>query len=339
MLSGNVTIEAVEYELPPQVITSGEIEEAISGTMNRLKLPMGLLRMLTGISERRAWPAGEMPSDVATLAARKVIHASGINPEEIGCIINTSVCKDYIEPSVACLVQGNMKLSPRCLNFDISNACLGFFNAMHVLMLMIEAGQIKYGLIVNGETSGRVLSATLDRLKRPDTTMDSFRENFATLTLGSGAVAMILGHKDTSRTHHLINGLVNLSDTRYNRLCVGQPDFMKANTLEIMNQGVRLAHETWVLSQATLPRWSNDTIDMYIPHQVSSKNIELLNKSLGINPEKQHLNFMTHGNMGPASIPITLKMAEEKGRIRSGDHVALLGIGSGLNCSMMSITW
>jgi len=339
MLSGNVTIEAVEYELPPQIITSGQIEESIRDTMDRLKLPMGILHMLTGIRERRVWPVGEMPSDVATLAARKVIDASGIDQEEIGCIINTSVCRDYIEPSVACLVQGNLKLSSRCLNFDIGNACLGFFNAIHMLTLMIEAGQIKYGLIVNGETSGGVLAATLDRLKKPDTTADIFRENFATLTLGSGAVAMLLGHRDYSSTSHLINGTVTLSDTRYNRLCVGQPDFMKANTLEIMKHGVRLAHDTWALSQATLPRWADDTIDMYIPHQVSAKNIHLLNQTLGINPEKQHLNFMTHGNMGPAAIPITLKMAEEEGRIRSGDHVALLGIGSGLNCSMTSITW
>jgi acyl-CoA:acyl-CoA alkyltransferase len=32
-------------------------------------------------------------------------------------------------------------------------------------------------------------------------------------------------------------------------------------------------------------------------------------------------------------------MAEEEGRMGPGDHVALMGIGSGLNCTMMSITW
>lgn len=339
MISGNVTIEAVEYELAPQVITSAQIEEEIRETMDRLRLPMGLLGMLTGIRERRVWDSGEMPSDVATRAARKVIDTSGIDPEEIGCIINSSVCRDYIEPSVACLVHGNLKLSAHCINFDISNACLGFVNAMHILMLMIEAGQIKYGLIVDGEGSGEILRATIDRLKRPDTTIDIYRENFATLTLGSGAVAMLMGHRDYSRTHHLINGIVSLSDTQYSRLCVGQRDFMKADATEIMNQGVKLAHRTWALSQTILPRWSNDTIDIYIPHQVSVKNIHLLNKTLGTSPEKHYLNFMTQGNMGPAAVPVTLKMAEEAGRIRSGNHVALLGIGSGLNCSMMSVTW
>ncbi|NCB40132.1 MAG: 3-oxoacyl-ACP synthase III [Erysipelotrichia bacterium] len=339
MISGNVTIEAVEYELPSLVITSEQIEEEIRETMRRLGLPKGLLRALTGIGERRVWNGEFMPSDVATLAARKVIETSGIDPEEIGCIINTSVCRDYIEPSVACLVHGNLKLSPGCLNFDISNACLGFLSAAQVLMMMIEAGQIKYGMIVNGEVSGKVLASTLDRLRQPDTTIEMYRDNFATLTLGSGAVAMIVGHKRYTRTNHQINGIVSLSDTRYSRLCVGQPDFMKADAAEIMNRGVKLAHETWLLAQETLPLWHDDTIKIYIPHQVSSKNIQLLNATLGITPEKQHLNFMDYGNMGPAAVPVTLKMAEEKGRILAGDHVALLAIGSGLNCSMVSVTW
>ena len=336
---GNATVEAVEYELAPHVITSKEIEEEISGTMERLRLPMGILSMLTGIRERRVWEEGVQPSDVATRAAEKVIASSGIDPADIGCIINTSVCRDYIEPSVACLVHGNLRLPSQCLNFDLSNACLGFINAMHLLMMMIESGRIRYGMIVDGEGAGEILRATIDRLKSPWATMDNYRDNFASLTLGSGAVAMIVGHKSYSRTGHTINGMTTLSDTRYNRLCVGQRDYMKADASEIMNQGVKLAKRTWDYAQTILPLWHDDTIDIYIPHQVSAKNIQLLNKTLGLTPEKHHLNFMTQGNMGPAAVPVTLKMAEEENRIRSGDHVALLGIGSGLNCSMMSITW
>lgn len=339
MISGKVTIEALEFELPLNTVTSDQIEAEIEATMHRLGLPSGLLTSLTGIRERRVWHAGVTPSDAATLAARKVIEVSGIDPDEIGCIINTSVCKDYIEPSVACLVQGNLKLPAQCINFDIGNACLGFINAMHMLMLMIESRQIEYGLIVNAETSGDVLSATLERLKRPDVTIEEYRENFATLTLGSGAVAMILGHIDKSRTGHVINGMVSLSDTRYNRLCIGQNDFMKANALEIMNQGVKLACKTWKLAENSLPAWRDRSINLYIPHQVSEKNIRMLNNALEIDARKQHLNFMTLGNIGPAAVPITLKMAEDEGRARPGDHIALLGIGSGLNCSMVSITW
>ena len=64
-----------------------------------------------------------------------------------------------------------------------------------------------------------------------------------------------------------------------------------------------------------------------------------LNQTLGLTPQKAELNYHTLGNIGPAAVPITLSLAEKKQTIKKGDHVALLGIGSGLNCSMMSISW
>ena len=93
------------------------------------------------------------------------------------------------------------------------------------------------------------------------------------------------------------------------------------------------------MASISLNRWSDAQINAYIPHQVSRRNMDVLNDKLGLSPEKHHLNFPTLGNIGPAAVPITLGQAAESGRIRAGDHVALMGIGSGLNCSMMSVTW
>ncbi len=339
MLYGNVTIEAVAYELAPHRITSESIEAQISKTMDRIGIKQGLLEGLTGIRERRFWDPGTMPSDAATLAARKVIEKAGIDKQEIGCLINTSVCKDYIEPSVASLVHGNLKLSPLCINYDIGNACLGFLDAMVTLILMIERGMIPFGLIVDGEGSREVVEATIKRLQAHDVTEKVFRENFATLTLGSGAVAMLLCHKDISSLGHVINGSVTRAATEYSRLCFGQKDYMVADAHRVLVHGVELAHATWQLARKTLQNWGDETIDLYVPHQVSASNMAALNKTLGLTPEKAQLNFYTQGNIGPAALPITLAMAEEEGRIRPGNHVALMGIGSGLNCTMMSVTW
>lgn len=338
-LSGNVTIEAVAYELAPHRITSEWIEEQLSATMKRLNIPRGIIVGLTGIQERRFWDKGTMPSDVATIAGRKVLVASGIDPQEIGCIINTSVCKDYIEPSVACMVHGNLGLSPSCINYDIGNACLGFMNAMVTISLMIESGIIKYGMIVDGEGSQEVMHATLKRLQSDSISEKEFRDEFATLTLGSGAVAMILGHRSLSRSGHVINGAVTRAATAHSRLCLGQPDRMYADASSVLIHGVQLAQRTWKLAETELDSWSDETIDIYIPHQVSQRNMDVLNQTLGTTPEKFHLNFYTLGNIGPAALPITLAQADETGRLHSGSHVALMGIGSGLNCTMMSVTW
>jgi 3-oxoacyl-[acyl-carrier-protein] synthase-3 len=339
MKSGNVSIEAVAYELPDRRVSSESIEERLADTMERLKIPRGTIVGLTGIFERRFWEPGTMPSDVATRAARKAISQAGIDPAEIGCLINASVCKDYIEPSVACLVHGNLGLSETCINFDIGNACLGFVNAIVAVTLMIEAGMIHYGLIVDGEGSQEAVEATVKRLSAEQTTEKEFRENFATLTLGSGAVAMLLTHRRFSKTGHVINGEVTRAATRYSRLCLGQPDRMIADAHGVLVHGVQLAHETWQQACLELDNWGDETIDLFIPHQVSRRNMDVLCKTLGIAQEKFQLNFPTLGNIGPAALPITLAQAEEEGRIDPGAHVALMGIGSGLNCTMMSVTW
>ena len=338
-MHSNVVIEAIAYELPSQIITSLSIEEQISANLEKFGIPLGSLEQLTGIRERRVWDAGTRPSAVATLAARKVIEESGINPDDIGCIINTSVSKDYIEPSVACLVHGNLKLSANCRNYDIGNACLGFVDGMSTMMMLLETGQIKYGLVVDGESSRDPMEPTMERLRDPGLTMETFRDNFATLTLGSGAVAMILTHKDNSDSGHLINGSVSMADTENNLLCVGTHEGGITKPHELLVAGVALAAKAWKICERDLANWSDETIDIYIPHQVSIPHITKLSETLGMSMEKIFLNVQTLGNIGPAALPITLKMADEAGRIAPGNHVSLLGIGSGLNCTGMSVTW
>ena len=339
MLSGNICIEAITYELGPHIITSEWLEEEIGETMKRLLIPKGQIERMTGIRQRRFWDPGLQPSQAATLAAQKLIDETGINAAEIGCLVNTSVCRDYIEPSTACLVHGNLQLSPHCMSFDVGNACLGFLSGMQTVGMMLDSGAIKYGLVVSAEGSRDGIEATLKRLQAPDATLQTYKDNVATLTIGSGAVAMLLTHKNNSKTGHAINGLVNLAATQFNDLCIAQKDYMKTNTAALFTEGIALAGRTWALASETLPNWSDETIDRYIPHQVSIRQIDGMAKTMGISPTKIQLNVETHGNMAAAALPITLAQAHEEGHVKAGDHVGLLGIGSGLNCSMMSVSW
>ncbi|ACL02551.1 3-Oxoacyl-(acyl carrier protein) synthase III [Desulfatibacillum aliphaticivorans] len=332
-------IQALAYELPPIRLSSRAIEDQLHSTMERLNMPRKIIEGLTGIRERRLWEPGTLVSDAAARAAQKALDNAGISPRDIGCLISTSVCKDYVEPSVASMVHGALGLPPECLNFDVCNACLGFINGMETVSLMIRSGAIDYGMIINGESSREPIEATIERLKNAETNAEAFRENFATLTLGSGAAAMILCREDLATTGHVINGGVSMAATQHCRLCLGQKDSMVADAPSVMKYGVELAGRTWERAAQGLENWTDETIDAYIPHQVSARNTTVLCRSLGLNQDKMYLNYPLLGNIGPAAIPITLAMAEEVGRVKTGDHVALLGIGSGLNCSMMSLTW
>ena len=49
------------------------------------------------------------------------------------------------------------------------------------------------------------------------------------------------------------------------------------------------------------------------------------------------MTFPKYGNVGPASIPITL--VEQQATLAKGDRVLLMGVGSGLNTAMMELAW
>ena len=334
----NVVIKGVAAVDPPVRVTSLEISQRLAPTLRRLGIRQDLLEELSGIVERGFWPKDTFPSDAATQAAEKVITESGIDRERIGVIINTSVCRDYIEPSTACIVHGNLGLGENCINFDVGNACLAFMNGMDIAARMIERNEIDYALIVDGENSGPITEATIERMLDPSIDEKQFRAEFASLTLGSGAAAMLMARKELAPDGHRYLGSVSRSATQFNRLCQGQMDRMVTDTRTLLTEGLKLASRTFAAARIALG-WVVSEMDQFVIHQVSRVHTESLVGMLGLDPAKVHAIYHDHGNVGPASVPIVLAKIMELGKVQRGDRVALLGIGSGLNCSMAEIVW
>ena len=235
-------------------------------------------------------------------------------------------------------MHGNLGLHDHCLNFDVGNACLAFLNGMDISARMIERAEVEYALIVDGESSRPITEATIERMQSPDIEADQFRAEFASLTLGSGAVAMIMARKELAPQGHTYLGSVTRSDTEFNKLCHGQMDRMVTDTRILLSEGLKLATKTFQAAKIALG-WVASELDQFVIHQVSKVHTDALVKLLGLDPDKVHAIYPEMGNIGPASVPIVLAKAVEEGRIRPGDRVALLGIGSGLNCSMAEIIW
>jgi len=164
MIFENVTIESVAYEIPPVVLSSGDIENRLAPVYKRIGLPFGRLELMTGIKERRLWESGTRPSDGAVKAGAKAIDASGLDAKELGAIVMCSVCKDFLEPATACVVHNALGLSENALVFDMSNACLGVLSGMIVLGKMIESGVLNSALLVAGENSGPLVETTINTI-------------------------------------------------------------------------------------------------------------------------------------------------------------------------------
>jgi 3-oxoacyl-[acyl-carrier-protein] synthase III len=334
----NVSVLSVSHVDAPHRVSSVEIEQRLEPTMKRLGIRSDLLQQLSGIVERRMWDEGVMPSEVAAMAGEKALEKAGIDRSKVGILINTSVCRDYLEPSTACIAHSLLGLPETCMNFDLGNACLGFVNGMDMAGNMIDRGEVDYAILVNGETSRQITESTIGLLQSEDIDGTAFRENFASLTLGSGAAAMVLGRTDLAPDGHPFTGSVNLAATQHCRLCAGNIDHMVTKTKELLLAGMDLALRTWGRAADVLG-WTVDTIDHYVIHQVSKVHTEQLANRLGIDLQKVFRLYPEFGNIGPAGVPIALSKLEDSGRLEKGQRVALLGIGSGINCTMAELYW
>ena len=199
--------------LAPNEVTSQEFDERLADTLSSLKLPTGLLQRVAGVYARRNWDEPHQFADGAIAAGKKALAEAGVPPDAIGLMVNTSVTREHLEPSVAVGVHAGIGLGPQAMNFDIANACLGFVNGMTLAANMIDAGQIEYALIVAGEDASRVQDATLRRLNRPEITREEYLNEFASLTLGSGAAAAVLGPADKHPEGHRILGGITRAAT------------------------------------------------------------------------------------------------------------------------------
>jgi acyl-CoA:acyl-CoA alkyltransferase len=331
----NTSVLSVEAADAPIVVPSSQFDERLADTLERLGLRPGLLEEVAGIVERRWWPEDVTFADAAAMAGERAIAAAGIDRERIGLLIDTSVCRAHLEPSAAVDVHRQLGLPTSCLNFDLANACLGFVNAMHLAATMIDGGQITHALIVDGEGSRHTQEATLARLAREETTVADVFEEFASLTLGSGGAAMVLGPSDEHPEGHRLIGGEARAGTEHNKLCIGDLDGMRTDTKALLEAGLAVADATWIAARDNGWEWTQ--ADHYILHQISSVHTMLLCKQLGIDPDRAPLTFPTRGNIGPASIPITLALHQDQ--IRPGDQVILGGIGSGINTTATELRW
>lgn len=330
----DTAVLSVSIAEAPVVMTSSDIDVALADAYARLDVRPGLLESLAGIVERRWWPEDVTFADAAAMAGAKALADAGIAPERVGLLVDTSVSRAHLEPSAAVDVHHQLGMPSHCLNFDLSNACLGFVNGMHLAGTMIDAGQIDYAVIVDGEGSRQLHERTIERLQRPDATVADIFENFASLTLGSGGAAMVLGRASEHPEGHRFVGGVSRAATQHHRICVGDMTQMRTDSRALLEAGLELSTALWQEAAETFD-WSD--LDCYVIHQVSSVHTQAITAALGIDPERVPMTFPHYGNIGPASIPFTL--AKQTDDLRAGDRVGCLGIGSGLNASVIEIAW
>jgi 3-oxoacyl-[acyl-carrier-protein] synthase-3 len=214
----------------------------------------------------------------------------------------------------------------------------------------IELGQVKAGMVVACETAREINEIVLAQLHR-NPTMEFFKRSLATLTGGSGAVAVLLTDGSFARTRRrrLLGGTVRTAPG-FHELCrwgiePSEPalehqyhQFTATDAAAVLVHGVELGRQTF---RAFLERlgWASGQVEKVICHQVGRAHRDEILKSLGIPVARDFSTYSYLGNMGTVALPLSAALAEDRAFLEPGDKVAFLGIGSGLNCLMLGLEW
>jgi 3-oxoacyl-[acyl-carrier-protein] synthase-3 len=346
MRFNSVYLDAMGYELAPNVLTSDDIENRLEPLYQTLHFQKGQLEMITGIRERRCWDPGFPMYEGAARAGRKALLTSGISANQIGMLIYGGVCRDQLEPATACAVAYELGLSSDTVIHDVSNACLGVLNGMLLIAGAIELGQVQAGMVVSCESCRQIMDLSIERMLATRN-MDIFRKTVATLTGGSGAVAVILTRSDLSGCGHRLLGGIIRNAVQHHQLCKWGPDtgipatlpqIMETDSVGVLQHGVALGIETYHCFREEM-HWSADLPDKIICHQVGATHQKTILDALGISRDKDFVTYPYLGNIGTVSLPVTAAIASERGFLEKNDRVGFFGIGSGLNCMMLGLEW
>ena len=346
----NVFIESLGYELAPNIVTSLDIEEKLSPFYEAVGFASGQLEMLTGIKERRYWDKNHTLAEHAAVAGLRALDEAGISPKELGAVCFCGVCQDGFEPATSCAVADKLGVGPRAHVYDVKSACLGMVTGMVQVANEIQLGNIKAGLVVSCETARQIVDSTIDEINHSKD-MDFFKDTVATMTGGSGAAAILLtdgslGQRHTQRHRVLGGGLRN--SIQHFGLChwgfedSGMPTsskvIMRTHAQEVLDNGTKLAVATYKMFREEL-NIPTEKPDKFIAHQVGEGHHQRFYSSMKIDRKKDFITFPFLGNTGSVALPITAAIADERGFLEPGDFVALLGVGSGLNCYFLGVQW
>lgn len=265
-------------------------------------------------------------------ASKKAIESAGVDPADIGLIIDSTITSDFHTPSTACMIQREIK-AENAACFDLGAACSGFvYGVDAAYRYLMTDDRLKYVLVCANEELSRITN---------------FEDRTTCVLFGDGASAVILEKSDKLYGSWLGsdgNGIkylfakANRRDHPFRsesaeKIADGLPDI----THEFIYQDGR---EVYKFATKALPTAVNNAaerigmdikdIDVFVPHQANVRIIETAAKNLGVPMEKFILTLDKYGNTSSASIPIAFDWAVRNGKVKRGDKVCFVGFGAGL---------
>ncbi len=288
----------------------------------------------TGIKERRISADDEYTTDMAAKAAQAALKNAGMNAEEIDLIMLATVTPDYFTPSCACVVQHKIG-AVNAAAFDYNTACSGFVSGLMIAKQFIENGAYKNILIVAAD----VLSKATDYKDRATCILFGDAAGAAVLSASDepGIIEVEMG-ADGSGGDTLTMLAYRNDEEEIEKRVSGRKETIWMAGQSVMKFAVKAMADSShrVLDKAGLD-WSD--ISLVVPHQANYRIVDSAVKRMGISKDKIYYTLHKYGNTSASCIPVALCEAAEKGIVKKGDKIVLVGFGGGLTYAAAVLTF
>lgn len=290
----------------------------------------------TGIEERRFVVDGMCASDLCFDAAERLLSENNIPRSEIGLLIFVSQTPDYRMPATSIILQQRLGLNTSTAAFDLNLGCSAFVYGLSVAFGMMQTGQIKYALLLDGETRSRIYSP---------------KDRKTAFLFGDGGVAALLKY-DINATKSTFS--LNSDGARENYIKMDAGGYRNPSSIETLKDkvvdeygnirsdehGYMNGGDVFNFLLSEVPKDIKSTlkfgdvdseiIDYFVFHQANAFMNSYLIKKLKLPIEKVPTCIHKYGNTSSVSIPLTMAHSFED-QIISNKNLLLSGFGVGMS--------
>lgn len=328
-LMQSVRIVSIGKYLPKNVILSETLEE-------NLKLPKGWIKKHQGTMSRH-WVNNEKSTDLCALALKDALNKADLKIQDIDCIVCASGAMAQLIPCGAALVSqkfGTEAMGIPC--FDINATCLSSMVALDTVSYLLSARKYNRIAIVSGDV--------------PSIAIDKTNPKTSTL-FGDAGSAMILEYSEKS---HIIDAKFETFPEFYTYAQIKgggseMPGWEYSKHTPSDYQFQMQGEKIYKYAAKYMPNFFEEflsrnnirisDIKFVIPHQASLLSLTLMAKRLNISKDKLFINIDHLGNTVSSSITLALDETIEKGLVKRGDKIILLGTSAGLTLGVMLLEY
>ncbi|UZR97899.1 3-oxoacyl-ACP synthase III family protein [Chondrinema litorale] len=279
--------------------------------------------------KNRHWcnPA-ESTADLAEAAAWDALRKADLRPEKLDLIIIATDTPEFISPSTASVIQDRLR-AKNAGTFDLNTACAGFVTALDVAAKYITADDRYNNVLVVGAYA---MSKHLNKQDKKTVTL-----------FADGAGAVLLSAEENTnrgflaselRTEGQYNSWMGVYAGGTNQPITEQVIQAKDHQLKFVHRFPKeLNPEVWtdmIRSLCERIDVSPAQVAQYFITQLNINSIQETMEVFDLPMTKAHTIMQNNGYTGSACIPMALDDAINKGKLKEGDLIFLIGSGGGL---------